>query len=150
MVADYYVSGTIQTDHQRQNSLSWVILLTLPLAVAVNNFDWIPNLVIPIYSGLFIFATLQGGWIGKILSNPILTTIGGMCYTIYLYHYLIISFVGKLTSKWFDGFGYEIYLLAQIIIHGTIIFVVSAVAFRYTERPFMQVSLKKMIAYFRQ
>ena len=35
----------------------------------------------------------------RFFCHPLIYTIGGMCYTIYLYHYQIISAFGRLVIK---------------------------------------------------
>ena len=72
-------------------------------------------------------------------------TIGGMCYTIYMYHYLIIAVVGRVTVDWFGGLPYELFFPLQLLVHGFIIVVVSAVLFRFAEKPFMAVSARRIL-----
>jgi len=71
------------------------------------------------------------------LSLPFITTIGGMCYTIYMYHWLMISGVIRLTKGlathvfWLD-------LLIQFVVMSAIIIVICAGLFALCERPFMK------------
>jgi peptidoglycan/LPS O-acetylase OafA/YrhL len=49
--------------------------------------------------GLFIgcMAAFRGRAISRILGNPWIVVTGGMCYTIYLYHYQIFSLLGRVA-----------------------------------------------------
>lgn len=73
----------------------------------------------------------------KILSKNIISTIGGMCYSIYLLHYPVISIAGNFITKYsFSKFSflnvsvYSIFILSQILI-------CSALYFLLIERPCM-------------
>jgi peptidoglycan/LPS O-acetylase OafA/YrhL len=71
------------------------------------------------------------------LSQTWIVTIGGMCYTIYLYHLLVISTLYRVTIHlqtnilWLD-------LLVQSLVMLPVILLVSAVLFALFERPFMR------------
>lgn len=73
----------------------------------------------------------------KFLSKNSISTIGGMCYSIYLLHYPVISIAGNFITKYsFSKFSflnvpiYSIFILSQILI-------CSAVYFLLVERPCM-------------
>ena len=72
-----------------------------------------------------------------LLSYPGITTVGGMCYTVYMYHWLMISLLVRVTGRlqthilWLD-------LLVQFVLMSIAIILVSAVLFIFFERPFMR------------
>lgn len=70
------------------------------------------------------------------ICNRWITTIGGMCYTIYLLHYALIFILIKLISR----LELENFYLHQIVVF-TFVFIViltfSFIFFRFFERPFM-------------
>lgn len=82
-------------------------------------------------------AVFLGRLVPALLARPWVVTIGGMCYTIYLYHLLLISVLFRATGHlqthilWLD-------LLIQFFVMTPIIFIVSAGLFVVLERPFMQ------------
>lgn len=147
VVADYYVTGNVGSKGEgRATAVGldlWVLAL-VPAAVVVSNLEWAPELVLPLYCGAGLLAALQGRMIGRAMRNRVLTTIGGMCYTIYLYHYFVIAAVGKLTSGWFSQLPYELFFVLQLVVHSLVIVTGCAVAFRVAEKPFMRVSARKM------
>ena len=71
------------------------------------------------------------------LAYPGITTVGGMCYTIYMYHWLMISLLVRVTGclqthiLWID-------LLVQFALMSIAIILISAVLFILFERPFMR------------
>src|SRR6185503_17853096 len=62
-----------------------VIQRVVPLAVSL-----------PLVMLATTLAAFRGHRLRTFLSNRWIATIGGMCYTIYLYHYFIISLAGRL------------------------------------------------------
>lgn len=84
-----------------------------------------------------MFCTLQGKIHTWLLTRPWITVVGGMCYTIYLYHFFVISLVGRTLLPIVDGLSY---LPAFLIIAGVTIpavAVVSSILFLLIEKPFM-------------
>ncbi|HRD54226.1 MAG TPA: acyltransferase [Flavobacteriales bacterium] len=73
-----------------------------------------------------------------IFTNRIVATIGGMCYSIYLLHFGIMSIVGKVLigRGWFEPSTASYYALMVILLAGTLL--VSALFFLWLEKPFMQ------------
>ena len=149
LVAHCYVVGDVGAGRQpRTTALNVSVLALVPVSVVVSNLDWAPELVLPLYCGAALLASLQGQMIGKVMRNQALSTIGGMCYTIYLYHYLVISVVGRLTAGWFGQLPYELFFLLQLSVHGLVLVVACSVLFRVTEKPFMRVSARNIVRAF--
>jgi peptidoglycan/LPS O-acetylase OafA/YrhL len=71
------------------------------------------------------------------MSHPWITTIGGMCYTIYMYHWLLISLLLRVTGHLLTGV-YGLDLLVQFLILTPLIILICAVPFVWFERPFMR------------
>ena len=72
-----------------------------------------------------------------ILHNPWIATIGGMCYSIYLLHFPLISFVGHNTLPLGQRSGPMVHLLVQMLLVLPAVLVVSSVYFLLIERPCM-------------
>jgi peptidoglycan/LPS O-acetylase OafA/YrhL len=80
------------------------------------------------------FQGVFGSWF---LSQPLIVTIGGMCYTIYLYHNFIISTAIRGTVRLHFGmFWLDVFI--QLLLIAPIVFLVSAGLFALFERPFMR------------
>lgn len=104
--------------------------LFLPEDLAV----WVslPLLIVAAYAGAF-----KGVVSNSIFRNPVLTTIGGMCYTIYLFHYLLIPEVLRFSRPVRLGLGFDWYFAIQLLIYAPILLLVSCLYFALVERPCM-------------
>ncbi len=71
-------------------------------------------------------------------TRPLIYIIGGMCYSIYLIHYAFLHLSVKWTKLlWIEGMSYTGNLGIQVLVGVPLVLLVSAVFFRYFERPFM-------------
>jgi len=112
--------------------LGWPALL-ISLQSETRTRWLFPALIFVVYC-----AALRGRWTSKVLSSRWITTIGGMCYSIYLIHYAVISAVGRFTKRIGEGLPNPLYLLVQFVIVGLAIVVVCGAYFRLLERPCMR------------
>jgi hypothetical protein len=55
------------------------------VVVCFRNTVWL-DYALPVLIGGGMVAAFKGTLSFRALGNPLVTTIGGMCYTIYLYH----------------------------------------------------------------
>lgn len=84
-------------------------------------------------------ACLWGARFNRVCSNGLLSTIGAMCYTIYLFHGPMISlFMNRGSGKFAIGSSYTFNLLLQLVVVSAVVFAVSALLFVFLERPFMK------------
>jgi len=87
---------------------------------------------------LLYIAAFQGVVINRFVTNPWIATVGGMCYTIYLLHNYIIAALGMVTESVSPGSAFSVRLLIQFLLMTPIVIVISALYFRFIERPCMQ------------
>lgn len=88
--------------------------------------------------GVVIITAFKGCVFNWFYTRPLIYIIGGMCYSIYLIHYAFLHLSVKWTkSLWIDGMSYAGNLWVQVLMGVPIVFFISAVFFRYFERPFM-------------
>lgn len=96
--------------------------------------QWLfPLLVFLIYCAAF-----RGRWFPRMLSSRPITLIGGMCYSIYLIHYEVISAVGRFTKLIGKGLPDPLYLAVQFAFVGVAIVFICGLYFLLLERPCMQ------------
>jgi peptidoglycan/LPS O-acetylase OafA/YrhL len=93
----------------------------------------LPWLVLVAYVGAF-----RGTTLNRIVRAPWLMTIGGMCYTIYLYHPLVIPIAGRLMLMLVQPASYWAGLLLVGLPIVAVVLLVSATMFLLCEKPFMQ------------
>jgi peptidoglycan/LPS O-acetylase OafA/YrhL len=137
LLADFYIMDWGKKSEQPllwnlAGGLAWTILLLLLASEA-----YVP-LVAPWCVLLAYMAAFRGTLWQAVFRQPLLTTIGGMCYTIYLYHMLIMSAFARYTTQlvWTDQ--YWALLISQLTILFPIIIIVSSIIFIVTEQPFMR------------
>jgi len=99
----------------------------------ISYFIWLlPWLCLAM--GMAAFRGIATGWF---LGNPWIATIGGMCYTIYMYHWLMISALMRATVN-LHAHAYWLTLIIQFLIMAPVIVAICAILFALFERPFMQ------------
>jgi peptidoglycan/LPS O-acetylase OafA/YrhL len=135
LLADFYLAGWLEPAFQ---SFKWDFAFPLAgAAVILVNIHFFPEILLPWIILLSCLAAFRGKLGARLLSNPWITTIGGMCYTIYMYHCLMIASLIRgtlgLQTKilWLD-------LLIQFLILTPIVVLVCSILFALFERPFMQ------------
>ncbi|HEX5179673.1 MAG TPA: acyltransferase [Gemmatimonadaceae bacterium] len=137
LLADFYLSEwRAPSPNQRVwdavGVLSWIAMV----AVWVNVPR--PLVLFPLLALIVVCATFRGRRLRAVFRNPWVTTIGGMCYTIYLLHYPIISAIGRRTIRIAANDGFALHLLVQAAIVLPLLLFVSIVFFVAIERPCMQ------------
>jgi len=136
LLADLYVSKDWRSIME-----SKVILPLLPLLLALICY-------LPVHGPgnklLFLAAVVFCYY--SILSNPrmkavfsykFIPIIGGMCYSVYLLHYFVISAAGRFTMEFRLTDNYLPNLLMQCVLLCLIVGLVSAVFYKWVEQPFM-------------
>jgi len=141
----YFLAGFLLVD----------FYLTKTFSFTARGFKWdlislavfIPVICLSqsVWSPCFLpWLTLIGcvaGFHGKIgswfLSRPIITTIGGMCYTIYMYHYHLLSVFMRAAMP-FETHILWLDFLIQYLIVAILIVLMCSVLFAILERPFMR------------
>lgn len=116
----------------------WDLLFILGgVAVVVFRNDPWTYYALPVIIGVCCLAAFRGKLAFRILGHPWIATIGGMCYTIYMYHWLMISALIRLFIHvrthilWLD-------LLIYFAAMSAVIIAVCAALFALFERPFMR------------
>ncbi len=144
-VAGFFLAEIFLVDWQEAPVRSYAgdLLSLAAWPALVGLMWWKPS--IPLASAMLIapamllagLGALQGTWSSWVLSRRWLTKIGGMCYSMYLVHYAVISFTGRMTRRalWGSDFLTRFALDAAVAIPATL--AVTVVAFAFLERPCM-------------
>lgn len=83
------------------------------------------------------YCSFRGVWLSWLLTRRALVVIGGMCYTIYLYHFYVISAVGNPALQMVGQRAYPLMLTALMVVVLPAVLVVAAAMFLLFEKPFM-------------
>jgi peptidoglycan/LPS O-acetylase OafA/YrhL len=135
LLADFYLSGWL-TAPARNLKWDFLFFLTFAIAVYFRLSPWL-GVMLPFLMLICCTGAFRGKAAFQFLGYPWITTIGGMCYTIYMYHTLIISSFARLTCRWRTHILW-LDLLIQFIILSAAIIVLCAILFAFLERPFMR------------
>ena len=144
LLADFYVSDTAAVLFNKK----WMALPALALLITILYFPlksdqlsreamFCIRLCFPFLLGLFYYMILKNDGLKKIFSYKFIPVIGGMCYSVYLLHYTIISMFGRYTLNLRITDHYLPNLLMQIVLLGLPILILSSIFYYYIERPFM-------------
>jgi peptidoglycan/LPS O-acetylase OafA/YrhL len=112
------------------------------VALALAGWLWsdpnVARFTAPILFMLTAVSAFQGRWVRGVLSYPWVTAVGGMCYSIYLIHYQMISLVGRFTKDLPISHHFWVSLLAQSVVVGLPTLAASALFFILVEKPCMR------------
>jgi peptidoglycan/LPS O-acetylase OafA/YrhL len=99
--------------------------------------DAVALVLLPWVCFIAYLAVFRGAVVNAVLTRPLLTTIGGMCYSIYLLHNLLLNNTLTVTKGLAPFGAYPAGLALQSLIMLPFVIAVSAVFFVLIERPCM-------------
>ena len=136
LFADIYLTDWLESP--RPDSRLWdaVALVGWPTLLFVDLTTEAGRWVLPPLLFALFYATFRGRATGSVFRRRVLTTIGGMCYSIYLLHYPLMSMLSRLTRDMEVG-SYGVDLVLQALIVLPILLLVSGTFFLAVERPCM-------------
>jgi peptidoglycan/LPS O-acetylase OafA/YrhL len=149
----YFLAGFLLLDFylakgplQARKSYRWdcvapacVIALDIILLKYSNGSWLLPFVIMLLYTSLFL------GRLGhRLLTHPLIYIIGGMCYTIYLYHALVIVYAGRELTFSLSSPEQPLLLnlCLQTLLLAPFIVIVCGVLFYFFEKPFMQLKVR--------
>jgi peptidoglycan/LPS O-acetylase OafA/YrhL len=144
LLADLYVSDTASAIFRKNwilplAAICLLLICYLPvkdLTLPTNTLFFL-KLALTLLIGIFYYMIFRNDTLRNIFSYKFIPVIGGMCYSIYLLHYTIISIVGSYALRIHFTNYYLPNLLTQIILLGIPVLALSSVFYFYIERPFM-------------
>lgn len=137
LIADVYlISWQAPSTRERLwdavGAASWIAIVAVWMLVAR------PGALFLVLVLLIFCSTFRGRIVRAAFCNRWVATIGGMCYSIYLLHYPIISALGRRTSPIAVRQGFIAHLLVQMALMLPLVLVASTVFFVLVERPCMR------------
>ena len=137
LLADVYLA-----DWKREPSTRWywdvVTMVGWPVVFWMSRSSLLISFGFPIMLFVLYCAMFRGTLSNWLIRNRCITTIGGMCYSIYLLHYQVLSAVMRHTCL--IGFTslYWVNVLLQIALTGPFLLVIAGTYFLLIEQPCMQ------------
>ncbi len=145
LCVDFYLDKDILTTKINNNwwvAIGFILVFFVSAPLIKNGFNQL-NFVLPIVIAFFVYCVLKKDGLRKVFHNSYLRIIGCMCYSIYLWHYMIISALGRYTINIRIGNYFMPNYLLQILLLAPVILIVSGIYFKYIERPCMYSNLSK-------
>ena len=142
---DLFLIGFLLADLHTLNSVpearstGWDAVGVLAWAgVLATQFFELGEHLIAIPTFVAYLAVFRGRLLHALFSQRLFVLIGGMCYTIYLYHFYMISAVGRFTIDLPAGTTFTGNYLLQAALICPVVIAASAVLFLLFEKPFMK------------
>ena len=137
LLADVYLTSW---DEVPRRGLVWdlVALAGWPLLFVILHSPVLLHWLFPAWALILYLAAFRGRLVNRFFSNRWIAAIGGMCYSIYLLHYEVISAVGRMTRHLAESAPYWIYLSVQLVPVGAAIVVICGAYFVAIEKPCMR------------
>lgn len=104
------------------------------------------HLVLPLVIAILFVGIFRGRLLSYVFSIPWITNIGGMCYTIYLFHEVFMSTTGKITKRLYLGGGFWGYYALQAVLIFPVVLGLSTLFFLLLERPCMDKNWPRKLA----
>ena len=142
LLIDLYLASSPQASGTqrsfRWDALGLVAWATTVVVVSYDLIGW--GVLVPLLVCVAYLSAFRGRASNWLFTSPLLYTIGGMCYTIYLWHQCFNFAWGKraLGLTWIGGAPMWLNALVQFALVVPLILAGCAVLFVCFERPFMR------------
>ncbi len=141
LLADLHVSSS-KSGSNLMRKLVWD-----GVAVAAWMWAWFHveaastiQILLPVSVFLAYLGSLRGLLVSSLLRNKVIHTIGGICYTIYLWHQPVLMTWGRygLPELWQNDWTLGANLTLQTIVATMILLPLCSLGFVFLEKPFMK------------
>lgn len=136
LLADLYSHEGFQIFTLRKfNFIAWLTCLFVLFWLGYKD-SLIISIVYPFILMTFFILSFQHGFVKRIINFKFIYLIGGMCYSIYLLHYPLISFITPIIMAFF---GSESHLCLTLVFIMVIIIIlgIASLFFILVEKPAM-------------
>lgn len=139
LIADIYLNDRNIFDLKIISSLLPVLGTFIFVTIILLDHDnyIINRMIFPLIVTSFYLIILTNEFWKKLFSLRVVSTIGGMCYSIYLLHFAIISFFGRYTINFQFTGDYMLNYLFQFFIISIPVLAISTAYYVLIERPCM-------------
>ena len=135
ILADFYL---VDWKEAPKHTLGWDLasLAGWPALVALLLWGQAPALIAPVALVAY-FGAFRGTISSRFFCHPVITLTGGMCYSMYLLHYAVISASGRLFKRFLIGSNFTTRFVLDALVVIPVVLVVTGVFFVLIERPCM-------------
>jgi peptidoglycan/LPS O-acetylase OafA/YrhL len=112
------------------------------LALSLWPLVWYPgektlHILLPFVIVVLYVAAFRGRICSAMFSTRAITNIGGMCYSIYLFHFPAVYAVKHITAYWHVGSNFWVFFAMQCCLILPVVMLVCGTFFLIIERPCM-------------
>jgi peptidoglycan/LPS O-acetylase OafA/YrhL len=137
LLADMYCSGVTLVKKQKPGAFLGIAALLG--FIFIPSVDYLPGYLLRIVCMFWLFhSVLMNPIMKKLFSLKMMVIIGGMCYSIYLLHFAIVSFAGSVLLRSTTVVRNQGYFLLFYVAFTVFVLLVSSVFFLCVEKPFMR------------
>lgn len=138
LLADFYLNE--MREGAERKSLAWdaVALAGWPLLVVVCEWRGLAHAVFAPLALVLFCAAWRGRLTNRVLTNRWLTVVGGMCYTIYLIHFQLLSAFEKTAGSLGLTDSFALNLLLHTLLFAPVVLACGAAYFLLIEKPCMR------------
>jgi peptidoglycan/LPS O-acetylase OafA/YrhL len=149
ITADLYLENIAFLSGKKNLLFDIAALTALFYMITLSGFQSLGYRLIVFCCYLILFTGLfKGKILNLVVTNKIITVIGGMCYSIYLIHYAVIYVVSEYFTKSLLQYNYNTDLLIEATILLPSILIASAIFFILFERPFMNINWPQRVKHY--
>jgi peptidoglycan/LPS O-acetylase OafA/YrhL len=150
IVGYYLVRHQLFKRHVLTNRSAWLLVDALAIGGAwiCLNADFRSQTIVLFL--VFLAAFLEGGFIGKIMRNPLLMRFGRYCYSMYLLQFALLVLLDPFRDWLFQTLhiasrSYEVRLLVYYPVMLIILLAVSFLTFNLVEKPCIDLGKRLII-----
>ena len=110
-----------------------------------ESWSW-DSYLLPVLLFIIFIGAFRGIWLRRLLSSKPIALIGGMCYSIYLWHLFLIAILFKATKHILFGNDHLANLFLQCCLLMPPILWLSGILFVFVERPCMNPDWPRKLA----
>lgn len=136
LLLDFYL-----TDWRGKPGSTWADAVGIVGWVAVGAVvivPWHADVTLPVAIFVAYVGAFYGHTTRRILGWWPISLVGGMCYTIYLFHYLILSALGRFLKRTVALGSFDTTLITYLMLMSVLIITLCGVLFVTVEKPFMR------------
>ena len=136
-LAGFLICDLYLTRREWKPSLMWDGLAACgwPLVWLLGNDT--SHVLLPFLIVVLYLAAFRGRVCAAIFSHPWITGVGGMCYSIYLFHFIVIAAAGHATRSIHMGQSFWLYYFLQLVLIAPIVLGLCGTFFLLIERQCM-------------
>jgi peptidoglycan/LPS O-acetylase OafA/YrhL len=129
-----------------QRSWKWDIAALLAWPLVWYPEQQVVHVLLPFLIVFLYVAAFRGKFCAWLFSRPLLTVIGGMCYTMYLFHYFAISIIGHFSKPIHIGNSFAAYFILQCLFILPGVLLITTFFYLTVERPCMDRNWPRKLA----